>query len=202
MDEFANVSLPDDFDKILSVMRSREVSVSIILQNLAQLKALFEKQWESIVGNCDEFLYLGGNEQSTHKYVSELLGKETIDTNTYGKSSGRSGSYSTNYQISGRELMTPDEVRLLDNKYALLFIRGERPIMDFKYDILKHPNVIYTTDGKEKPYSYGGTENAIASISFDENINAYDFTKVEDIADEYELLSSEEIEDYFKKEGE
>ena len=202
MDEFANVSLPDDFDKILSVMRSREVSVSIILQNLAQLKALFEKQWESIVGNCDEFLYLGGNEQSTHKYVSELLGKETIDTNTYGKSSGRSGNYSTNYQISGRELMTPDEVRLLDNKYALLFIRGERPIMDFKYDILKHPNVIYTTDGKEKPYSYGGTENAIASISFDENINAYDFTKVEDIADEYELLSSEEIEDYFKKEGE
>ena len=105
MDEFANVSLPDDFDKILSVMRSRGVSVSIILQNLAQLKALFEKQWESIVGNCDEFLYLGGNEQSTHKYVSELLGKSTIDTNTYGKSSGRSGNYSTNYQISGRELL-------------------------------------------------------------------------------------------------
>ena len=106
MDEFANVSLPDDFDKILSVMRSRGVSVSIILQNLAQLKALFEKQWESIVGNCDEFLYLGGNEQSTHKYVSELLGKETIDTNTFGKSTGRSGNYSTNYQISGRELLT------------------------------------------------------------------------------------------------
>ena len=95
-------------------MRSRGVSVSIILQNLAQLKALFEKQWESIVGNCDSFLYLGGNEQSTHKYVSELLGKETIDTNTYGKSTGRSGNYSTNYQISGRELMTPDEVRMLD----------------------------------------------------------------------------------------
>ena len=148
MDEFANVSLPDDFDKILSVMRSRGVSVSIILQNLAQLKALFEKQWESIVGNCDEFLYLGGNEQSTHKYVSELLGKETIDTNTYGKSSGRSGNYSTNYQISGRELMTPDEVRMLDNRYALLFVRGERPVMDFKYDILKHPNVALTTDGK------------------------------------------------------
>ena len=124
MDEFANVSLPDDFDKILSVMRSRWVSVSIILQNPAQLKALFEKQWESIVGNCDEFLYLGGNEQSTHKYVSELLGKETIDTNTYGKSSGRSGNYSTNYQISGRELMTPDEVRMLDNRYALLFVLG------------------------------------------------------------------------------
>ena len=107
-------------------MRSRGVSVSIILQNLAQLKALFEKQWESVVGNCDEFLYLGGNEQSTHKYVSELLGKETIDTNSYGKSSGRNGNYSTNYQLSGRELLTPDEVRMLDNRYALLFIRGER----------------------------------------------------------------------------
>ena len=155
MDEFANVSLPDDFDKILSVMRSRGVSVSIILQNLAQLKALFEKQWESIVGNCDEFLYLGGNEQSTHKYVSELLGKETIDTNTFGKSTGRSGNYSTNYQISGRELLTPDEVRMLDNQYAILFIRGERPIMDFKYDIMKHPNVALTTDGKASPYMHG-----------------------------------------------
>lgn len=105
MDEFANVALPDEFEKLLSTMRSREISVSIILQNLAQLKALFEKQWESIVGNCDEFLYLGGNEQSTHKYVSEMLGKETIDTNTYGKSLGRNGNYSTNYQISGRELL-------------------------------------------------------------------------------------------------
>ena len=149
MDEFANVALPDDFDKLLSTMRSREISVSIILQNLAQLKALFEKQWESIVGNCDEFLYLGGNEQSTHKFVSEMLGKETIDTNTYGKSTGRSGSYSTNYQIMGRELLTPDEVRMLDNRYAILFIRGERPIIDKKYDILTHPNAALTADGKE-----------------------------------------------------
>ena len=161
MDEFANVSLPDDFDKILSVMRSREVSVSIILQNLAQLKALFEKQWESIVGNCDEFLYLGGNEQSTHKYVSELLGKETIDLNTYGKSTGHSGNYSTNYQLNGRELLTPDEVRLLDNKYAILFIRGERPVMDFKYDILKHPNVELSGDGKAKPYILGKLQNLL-----------------------------------------
>ena len=202
MDEFANVSLPDDFDKILSVMRSRQVSVSIVLQNLAQLKALFEKQWESIIGNCDEFLYLGGNEQSTHKYVSELLGKETIDTNTYGKSSGRSGNYSTNYQISGRELLTPDEVRLLDNKYAILFIRGERPIMDFKYDILKHPNVAFTTDGKEKPYLHGGTENAIASISIDENVDKYNFTEIEELADDYEIITSEEVDDYFKRKGE
>ena len=170
MDEFANVSLPDDFDKILSVMRSRGVSVSIILQNLAQLKALFEKQWESIVGNCDEFLYLGGNEQSTHKYVSELLGKATIDTNTYGKSSGRSGNYSTNYQISGRELLTPDEVRMLDNRYALLFVRGERPVMDFKYDILKHPNVKLTTDGGQPPYLHGEPTQAVATLVFDSDI--------------------------------
>lgn len=155
MDEFANVSLPDDFDKILSVMRSRGVSVSIILQNLAQLKALFEKQWESIVGNCDEFVYLGGNEQSTHKYVSEQLGKATIDTNTYGRSDGMRGNFSTNYQISGRELMTPDEVRLLDNKYCITFIRGERPVLDYKYDILKHPNIELSHDGKAKAYVHG-----------------------------------------------
>lgn len=155
MDEFANVSLPDDFDKILSVMRSRGVSVSIILQNLAQLKALFEKQWESIVGNCDEFLYLGGNEQSTHKYVSELLGKETIDSNSYGRSDGIRGNFSTNYQVLGRELMTADEVRLLDNKYAILFIRGERPVIDFKYDILSHPNIALGADGGADEYDHG-----------------------------------------------
>ena len=193
MDEWPNVALPDDFDKILSVMRSRGVSVSIILQNLAQLKALFEKQWESIVGNCDEFLYLGGNEQSTHKYVSELLGKETIDTNTYGKSSGRSGNYSTNYQISGRELLTPDEVRMLGNQYAILFIRGERPIMDFKYDILKHPNVALTTDGKEKPYKHGEVTIPHSSIS----VLAIDPDEVEESnygETTYELLSDEDFE--------
>ena len=198
MDEFANVSLPDDFDKILSVMRSRGVSVSIILQNLAQLKALFEKQWESIVGNCDEFLYLGGNEQSTHKYVSELLGKETIDTNTYGKSKGRSGSYSTNYQMAGRELLTPDEVRLLDNRYAILFIRGERAIMDFKYDILKHPNVLYTTDGKEKPYNHGKVDYEVANIVVDTNIDDYKFEDIKEISENYVIISSEELEEYFR----
>ena len=193
MDEFANVSLPDDFDKILSVMRSREVSVSIILQNLAQLKALFEKQWESIVGNCDEFLYLGGNEQGTHKYVSELLGKATIDMNTYGKSTGHSGNYSTNYQISGRELLTPDEVRMLDNRYALLFIRGERPIMDEKYDILKHPNVALTTDGKGKPYLHGAVTQAVAGISLGDSLEGE--LKLEQTAyEELQLLSEEELE--------
>lgn len=194
MDEFANVSLPDDFDKILSVMRSRGVSVSIILQNLAQLKALFEKQWESIVGNCDEFLYLGGNEQSTHKYVSELLGKETIDTNTYGKSTGRSGNYSTNYQISGRELLTPDEVRRLDNEYAILFIRGEKPIMDLKYDILKHPNVSLTTDGKGKPFKHGETSINFSSLSIiNVDLNGITNSNYEETT--YELLSDEDFED-------
>lgn len=193
MDEFANVSLPDDFDKILSVMRSRGVSVSIILQNLAQLKALFEKQWESIVGNCDEFLYLGGNEQSTHKYVSELLGKETIDTNTFGKSSGRSGNYSTNYQISGRELLTPDEVRMLDNRYAILFIRGERPVMDFKYDILKHPNVALTADGKAGVYRHGEDTISVASIMA-YSLSELNVAPMELMETNYELLSDEDFE--------
>lgn len=199
MDEFANVSLPDDFDKILSVMRSRSVSVSIILQNLAQLKALFEKQWESIVGNCDEFLYLGGNEQSTHKYVSELMGKATINLDTHGKSSGRNGNYSTNFQISGRELLTPDEVRLLDNKYAILFIRGERPILDFKYDILKHPNVKYTTDGIEKPYMHGSTSQATGSIIFDYYKDNYNYDDIDEIETDYVLMDNEELEKYMKE---
>lgn len=199
MDEFANVSLPDDFDKILSVMRSRGVSVSIILQNLAQLKALFEKQWESIVGNCDEFLYLGGNEQSTHKYVSELLGKETIDMNIYGKSSGRSGNYSINYQKSGRELLTPNEVRMLNNKYALLFFRGERPVQDLKFNLFEHKNIELSGLGKAKPYLHGGNENAIASFQID--YEDYDIAKkVEDIDSNYELLSDEELKKYIMEE--
>ena len=197
MDEFANVSLPDDFDKILSVMRSRGVSVSIILQNLAQLKALFEKQWESIVGNCDEFVYLGGNEKETHKYVSELLGKETIDTNTYGKSSGRNGNYSTNYQNTGRELMTPDEVRMLDNRYALLFVRGERPVKDLKYDILKHPSVRLTTDGQADPYIHGEPWDAGSSIELVSDpqliAEAVENSRLIELPESsYELLSEEE----------
>lgn len=193
MDEFANVSLPDDFDKILSVMRSRSVFVSIILQNLAQLKALFEKQWESIVGNCDEFLYLGGNEQSTHKYISELLGKETIDTNTYGRSDGMRGNFSTNWQISGRELKMPDEVRMLDNRYAILFIRGERPVMDEKYDILTHPNIAMTPDGGGAAYDHGSTENAIASVSI-ADVRENNLPKLQEPECDYDIYSDEEIE--------
>lgn len=194
MDEFANVSLPDDFDKILAVMRSRNVFVSIIIQNLAQLKTLFEKQWESIVGNCDEFLYLGGNEKETHKYISELLGKETIDTTTNGRTHGEKGSYSTNYQNAGRELMTPDEVRMLDNQYAILFVRGERPIMDLKYDILKHPNVGLTTDGGGRPYIHGLVKDRVASVQLSsrhyDGENAYD---VEIGENNYELVGQDDF---------
>ena len=195
MDEFANVSLPDDFDKILSVMRSRGVSVSIILQNLAQLKALFEKQWESIVGNCDEFIYLGGNEQATHKYVSELLGKETIDTNTYGLSYGMRGNYTKNDQQTGRELLTPDEVRMLDNRYALLFIRGERPVKDFKFDIMKHPNVSLTEDGKGEPYILGDTSGAAFTIELTNQPLPEDDAKAVETG--YTLLSEEDVEKLF-----
>ena len=154
MDEWPNVALPDDFDKILATMRSRAISCSIIIQNMAQMKALFKDSWESLVGNCDEFLYLGGNEKEGHKYISELLGKETLDTNTYGQTKGRNGSYSTNYQQTGRELFTPDEIRLLDNRKAILFVRGERPMLDDKYNLKKHPNVKWTEDGGAPPYDY------------------------------------------------
>lgn len=200
MDEFANVALPDEFDKLLATMRSREISVSIIIQNMAQLKALFEKQWESIVGNCDEFLYLGGNEQSTHEYVSKLLGKETIDTNTYGRSRGRNGSYSTNWQLAGRELMTPDEVRMLDNRYALLFIRGERPVMDEKYDLLKHPNVAFTTDGGAPPYEHGKDTRSVGFFRLDEAAlkNAAEPEWLGEA--EFELLSEEELYEEIEQE--
>jgi len=198
MDEFANVALPDEFDKLLATMRSREISVSIIIQNLAQLKALFEKQWESILGNCDEFLYLGGNEQSTHEYVSKLLGKETIDTNTYGQSKGRSGTYSTNWQITGRDLLDSAEVRLLDNKYALLFIRGERPVQDEKYDVMKHPAISMTSDGGAEPYVHGEDIVSIADLGFNENVIKKASEEPVD-SDEYVFLSEEELEELIEK---
>ena len=182
MDEFPNVSLPNEFEKILATCRSRSIYCSIIIQNMSQLKALFKDSWESLVGNCDEFLYLGGNEKETHKYVSELLGKETIDTNTYGQTKGKSGSYSTNFQQSGRELLQPDEVRMLDNQNALLFIRGERPILDAKYDLMKHHNIRYTEDGGAGPFNY-----AKAPLAHD------DFTFDETRYDDYELLLDEDI---------
>lgn len=188
MDEFANVALPDEFDKLLATMRSRQIFVSIIIQNLAQIKALYKDSWESIVGNCDTLYYLGGNEQSTHKFMSEYLGKETLDTNTYGKSTGHSGNYSTNYQQTGRELLTSDEVRLLDNDYALLFIRGERPVFDRKYDIMKHPNIRETRDGNREAYYHGNADHMINDW---QNIILGD--------GEYELYSEEDMELYFQE---
>ena len=185
MDEFPNVSLPNEFEKILATCRSRSIYCSIIIQNMSQLKALFKDSWESLVGNCDEFLYLGGNEKETHKYVSELLGKETIDTNTYGQTKGKSGSYSTNFQQSGRELLQPDEVRMLDNQNALLFIRGERPILDATYDLMKHPNIRYTEDGGAGPFNYAKAPLAHDDFTFDETrYNDYELLLDEDIIGE------------------
>ena len=152
MDEFANVALPEDFERVLATCRSREISINIVIQNMAQLKKLFKDSWENVTGNCDTLLYLGGNEASTHEYISKLLGKATIDTRTRGVTKGRSGSSSTNYQNAGRELLMPDEVRMLDNRKALIFIRGERPVMDDKYPIQKHPNYRLTADGGKPPY--------------------------------------------------
>ena len=182
MDEWPNVALPDDFDKILATMRSRAISCSIIIQNMAQMKALFKDSWESLVGNCDEFLYLGGNEKEGHKYISELLGKETLDTNTYGQTKGRNGSYSTNYQQTGRELFTPDEIRLLDNRKAILFVRGERPMLDDKYNLKKHPNVKWTEDGGAPPYDYAKAPRSQDDLNID----------IERL-DDYELLCEEDI---------
>ena len=204
MDEFANVCLPDSFDSLLATMRSREISVSIILQNLAQLKALFEKKWESIVGNCDEFLYLGGNEQSTHKYVSELLGKETIDANSYGQNKGRNGSFTKNDLLQARELMTPDEVRMLDNRYGILFIRGEYPVMDLKYDLMKHPKIAFTEDGGSQPFIHGKDTRSKATIQLIGNdpelrSKAVDIEDLVKEQHEYVVLTNEELEEKFKK---
>ena len=161
IDEAPNIALPtDNFLPWLSTMRSRNIFCSYIAQNMAQIKALFKDQWESLVGLCDEFLYLGGNEKETHKYVSELMGKETLDVNTYGRSKGRSGSFSVNDQQTGRELLTPDEVRMLPNRKAILFVRGERPMMDDKYDLMRHPNIKLTEDGGAEPYDYTKAKDA------------------------------------------
>ncbi len=160
LDEFAAMPLPG-FTRELATMRSRSISASVIIQNMAQIKELYKDSWETIPGNCDTILYLGGNESSTHKYVSEMLGKATIDTKTRGQTKGKSGSYSTNFQISGRELLTPDEVRKLDNRYALLFIRGASPVMDEKYDLMHHPAISRSSLGGAAPYIHHGSKPSI-----------------------------------------
>ena len=160
LDEFAAMPLPG-FTRELATMRSRSISASVIIQNMAQIKELYKDSWEAIPGNCDTILYLGGNESSTHKYVSEMLGKATIDTKTHGQTKGKSGSYSTNFQMSGRELLTPDEVRKLDNRYALLFIRGASPVMDEKYDLMHHPAISRSSLGGAAPYIHHGSKPSI-----------------------------------------
>ena len=157
LDEFAAMPLPG-FTRELATMRSRNISASTIIQNMAQIKELYKDSWETIPGNSDTILYLGGNEASTHKYISEALGKATIDTKTHGQTKGKSGSYSTNFQMSGRELLTPDEVRGLDNRYAILFIRGAKPVMDLKYELTDHPAIRHTVDGGGPPYIHKGKQ--------------------------------------------
>ena len=162
-DEFANVALPDGYARLQATMRSRNVMATIILQNISQLKELFKDSWEGIIGNADAFVYLGGNEQSTHKYVSELLGKGTIDKKSSGETKGRQGSSSRNYDVLGRELFTPDEVRKLDNKKCIIFIRGFDPIMDNKFIPFNHPMFNQTADGNGEPYVHQirGADNLI-----------------------------------------
>lgn len=152
-DEWANVAQPDSYPKVLATCRSYNIGINIIVQNIQSIKALYKDEWEGIIGNCDTLLFLGGgNEPTSLEFVSKLLGKETVHTRTRGQTKGRSGSSSVNYQQTGRDLMTPDEIRMLPTKDALLFIRGEKPVRDKKYDIKKHPNVCRTADGRAKPY--------------------------------------------------
>ena len=189
MDEFCNVSLPDDFGKLQATMRSRNIMSTIVLQNISALKALFKDDWEGLLGNADTMIYLGGNEQSTHKYISEMLGKETLDTRNRSQSKGKNGSFSVNYQQTGRELMTPDEVRAMDNAYAIVFIRGERPVIDKKYDILKHPNVKLTEDGGAAPYVHH------PGLSFEQTDLSLPFDGLENI----EILEEEQEHENHEK---
>ena len=152
MDEFANVALPENFEKVLATCRGREISINIIIQNMAQIKAMFRDSWENLTGNCDTYIYLGGNESTSHEYISKSLGKETVDVKTRGVTHGRNGSSSNNFQSVGRELLTPDEVRMIDNNYEVVIIRGERAVMDKKFVLQKHRNIKFTEDGGAEPY--------------------------------------------------
>ena len=167
MDEFANVALPDNFERILATMRSRRISVSIIIQNMAQLKALLRIAGKTSRVTVIRCFISAETSKATHEYISKMLGKETIDTRTRGITKGQHGSSNTNYQNAGRELLTLDEVRLLDNSNALIFIRGERPLIDKKFDILSHPNIAKTADGKAVPYKHSKSEKYLRNdLSF------------------------------------
>ncbi|MCQ4864957.1 VirD4-like conjugal transfer protein, CD1115 family [Pseudoflavonifractor phocaeensis] len=186
MDEFANVSLPDSFSKLQSTMRSRSISSVIVLQSIGQLKALFKDDWENIVGSADSLLYLGGNDYATFEYISKLLGKSTLDTTTRGQTRGRNGSSSTNFQTTGRELLTPDEVRRLNTKEALLLIRGEYPVRDHKYDLKKHPNIHLTADGGAEPYIHR------PGLTYEQADLDFTFTGLDDIE-----IIDDELEEKF-----
>lgn len=195
MDEFANVALPKDFKKILSVCRSRNISCDIILQSIAQLKSLFKDDWEGIVGNCDSLLYLGGNEYGTFEYLSKILGKETERTVSHSIGRGNHGSSSESQQKAARDLATPDEIRRMSNDDALLLLRSEDPVVDRKYDLLKHPNIKMTTDGGAAPYvmPYDFMQMAV-SISQKELATIEPDKIPAETLDKYELIDLEEIE--------
>lgn len=176
MDEFANVTLPGNFEQRMATFRKYHIGASIILQDISQLQALYEKEWKSIVGNADTMIYLGGNEDSTHELISKKTGKETIKTNTFSVSKGRNGNFSKNEQQTGRELMTPDEVRKLKNKYCLLFIRGEPPVLDRKYNLMSHPNIGETTYKHGRPYT-GKRKDTFSYVW--ESVSAEGWTKEE-----------------------
>ena len=193
-DEWANVAQPESYPKILATCRSYNIGLNIIVQNIQQIKALYEKEWESIIGNCDTLLFLGGgNEPTSLEFIVKLLGKETIATRTRGQTKGRSGSSSTNFQQTGRDLMTIDEVRKLDTHKAILFIRGEDPVLDKKYNIKRHPNIKLTTDGKAKPYIHkplGAPDYALPDLPYAfKSLDDYDFIDVEE--PEHELSEKE-----------
>ncbi len=167
LDEFANIGQIPKFEKLIATIRSREISASIILQSQSQLKAIYKDNADTIVGNCDTTLFLGGKEKTTLKEISEILGKETIDSFNTSETRGRELSHGLNYQKLGKELMTPNEVRMLDNAKALVLLRGELPVLDNKYDLMKHPNLSLTEDGGAAPYiHYPASPYAVEDLNF------------------------------------
>ena len=184
-DEWANVAQPESYPKILATCRSYNIGLNIIVQNVQQIKALYEKEHESIIGNCDTLLFLGGgNEPASLEFIVKLLGRETLATRTRGLTKGRNGSSNTNYQQTGRDLMTIDEVRKLDTNKAILFIRGEDPVIDRKYNLKRHPNIKLTSDGKAKPYIHkpqGVPDYALPDLPYAfKSLNDYEFIDMEE----------------------
>ena len=184
-DEWANVAQPESYPKILATCRSYNIGLNIIVQNVQQIKALYEKEHESIIGNCDTLLFLGGgNEPASLEFIVKLLGRETLATRTRGLTKGRNGSSTTNYQQTGRDLMTVDEVRKLDTNKAILFIRGENPVIDRKYNLKRHPNIKLTSDGKAKPYIHkpqGAPDYALPDLPYAfKSLDDYEFIDMEE----------------------